>query len=181
MRVVARAAVLGLAGLTAFGAAGCNRSGGNGGTTTVIQQPGGGNASSSPVSSTATPASIAPINDQKELCHQIFIKTRGLSTALSAFWKIATKPGGWSYTDQDAQDAISRVQKEAEQVFPALDNVVGQSVPSDIADPVNNYLKAMKDFSNAIAEQRTDDTLNPDASSFGKAKDKLNSSCNAVE
>jgi hypothetical protein len=181
MNIVARAAVLGLAGLTAFGAAGCNRGGGNGGTTTIIQQPGGGNAGSSPSSSSAVPASIAPINDSKELCHQIFIKTRGLSTALTSFWKMATTSPGWTYGDQKAQDAVDRVQKEAEQVFPAMDNVVGQGASSDVAVPANAYISTIKDFSNAIIEQRTDDVLNPDASKFGDAKDKLNSACDSIK
>ncbi|MGL6236402.1 MAG: hypothetical protein ACRC20_13770 [Segniliparus sp.] len=178
MKVVAKAAVLGLAGLTAFGAAGCNRGGSGGGTTTIIQQGGAAVASSS--GSSPGPASVGPINDSKELCHQVLLKTRGLSNALSSFWKITSNRDGWSYTDSDLGDVVSRVEKEFEQAFPALDGIVGKGVSVDIFDAANNYLKTIKSFSTAITEQQHNDKLNPAASDFGHAKDKLSDVCSAT-
>jgi hypothetical protein len=178
MRVVARVAVLGFAGLTALGAAGCNRGGGSGGTTTIIQQPGGG--SLPPSSSSAAPASVAPIDDPKELCHQVLQKSRGLSNAVIAFWHIATNPGEWSYTDPVTSEAVSRVEKESGQVFPALNSIVGKGAPTETKDAVLDYLKTIKEFSDVIVEQQKNDALNPAASSFGHAKDKLENVCSVA-
>ncbi|WP_148223295.1 hypothetical protein [Segniliparus rotundus] len=180
MNAVTKAAVLDLAAWTALGAAGCNRGGGAPATviqSTIIQSPGGGNAGSS--SSSAAPVGVAPINDSKELCHQVLTKTRGLSNASIAFWKIAVARHGWSYSDPDVEAAVNRIEKEMDPIFPSFENFVGKQAPAVIADSASDYLKTLKIFSNAIVEQQKDDALNPAANNFGNAKDKLESICSS--
>ncbi|MGL6236401.1 MAG: hypothetical protein ACRC20_13765 [Segniliparus sp.] len=181
MKVVAKAAVLGLAGLAAVGVTGCNRGGGAGSATTVVQQGAAGAAiATSPSSSSGATAGVTPINDPKELCHQVLVKTRGLSNAVQAFWKVVAGRSGWSDTDLDVSDAVSRVAKESEQVFPSIDGIVGKGASGKIADSSENYLRTLKIFSNAITEQQDSSALNSAASNFGHAKDALTSDCNAT-
>jgi hypothetical protein len=173
MNIVARAAVLGLAGLTAFGAAGCNR-GGSGGATTIIQQAPGG-AGSVGTSTIASP-SVIQINDSTKLCALLRGKGQIIIKAIDDFW---LSPGGFTLNWPDpkvsssADNAIQVVGKEA----PLIEGAIGPNAPEDVASAMKNFVKVSKDFAEAISRTASTDELNSLNRDFTDAVNKNKEVC----
>jgi hypothetical protein len=176
MRVVARAAVLGLAGLTAFGAAGCNRGGGSGGTTTIIQQAPPANGGATISTSVGASMTQVPISDPKKLCS--LAKGRGLEIvhAIDNFWGLVMKDQ-WSWGDEKVANAADNASQVVGKVAPVLESAIGSGIPSEIADAIRSFVKSSRDFADAIANRADSDTMNPLNKNFGAAVDNLKGAC----
>ncbi|WP_148223298.1 hypothetical protein [Segniliparus rotundus] len=176
MKVVSRAAVLGLAGLVAFGAAGCNRGGSGGGTTTIIQQAPPINGGSAQSNSLTPSVTQTPISDSKKLCS--LAQGRGLEIvhAIDKFWGLVMKDG-WSWGDEKVASAADNAGQVVSKVAPVLEAAIGSGAPKDIADAIQKFVKSSRSFADAITNRADGDTMNPLNKDFGAAVDNLKAVC----
>lgn len=171
------ATTLALAGVLAF--SGCERPGGTGGTTTIIQQPPA--VSGTPSASTIATPKITPVDDPRELCHQVRSKTRELSLALKKYWSLVSGSAGKgkSDSDPDVHAAANQVIDLAGKTTPGLEGIVGGNAPSDVSGVVRQYIQTLVAFANSVEEVASDSEMSAAASNFGHALDALDATCKA--
>ncbi|WP_156920293.1 hypothetical protein [Segniliparus rugosus] len=166
-------AVIAATAMAALALAGCDRGSGSGGTTTIIQQP--ATTSSSASTSPAKPV-VVPLSDPKELCREVRRKTRDLQNAFDSYWKLVQ---GVSFdpSDPKVEAAVKRVEDAQGKDIPLIEGIVAPNAPSNVGDPVKEYIQASKDFSDSITGNGTKEELNSSASHFGNARDALETAC----